>query len=110
MDVRSAESPVISRRESWLQRERASGRFYDRVSWLLIAFLVAMVAFSAWVLRRGVEPGSLSSSLIALLLVAMLLPAIALMAPYARKDAIQGDEPGGLGSGRLHVRHVGLLP
>ena len=37
MDARTAESPVISQQQSWLQRERASGRFYDRVSALLAA-------------------------------------------------------------------------
>ena len=109
MDARAAESPVNSRRESWLQRERASGRFYDRVSWLLAAFLIAMVGFSAWLLRRGDEPGSLLSPLIALLLIAILLPAIALMALYARKVAIHRAERGGLGSGRLHVRLVALF-
>src|SRR3978361_1329353 len=110
MDARAAKSPVNSRRESWLQRERASGRFYDRVSWLLAAFLVAMVGFSAWLLRRGAEPGSLlPPPLIALLLIATLLPAIALMALYARKVAINRAERGGLGSGRLHVRLVALF-
>ena len=32
MDARAAESPVTTKRESWLQRERASGRFYDRLA------------------------------------------------------------------------------
>jgi two-component system nitrogen regulation sensor histidine kinase NtrY len=110
MDARTAESPVNSRQESWLQRERASGRFYDRVSWLLLAFLVAMIASSAWLLRGGAEPSTpLSPPLIALLLVAILLPAIALMALYARKVAIHRAEQGGLGSGRLHVRLVALF-
>ena len=31
MDARAAESTVILERDSWLQRERASGRFYDRL-------------------------------------------------------------------------------
>ena len=56
MDARTAESPVISERESWLQRERASGRFYDRLGWLIAVFLVGMMVFSVWVLRRGAEP------------------------------------------------------
>jgi hypothetical protein len=29
MDARAAESPVMTRKESWLQRERTSGRFYE---------------------------------------------------------------------------------
>jgi two-component system nitrogen regulation sensor histidine kinase NtrY len=110
MDARTAESPTISRRESWLKRERASGRFYDRIAALLALFLVAMIGVSVWVLERGAEPGSfLSPPIIALLLVAILLPAIALMALYARKVALRRAEEGGLGSGRLHIRLVALF-
>src|SRR5690348_12978936 len=110
MDARTADSPVISQQESWLQRERASGRFYDRLGWLIAVFLVAMMALSVWVLRRGAEPGTLlSPPLIALLLVAILLPAIILMALYARKVAVRRAEEGGLGSGRLHIRLVALF-
>ncbi|HEX4799862.1 MAG TPA: HAMP domain-containing protein, partial [Sphingomicrobium sp.] len=97
-------------RESWLQRERASGRIYDRISALLGLFLLVMIGVSVWLLRRGAEPGSLlSPPLIALLLVAILLPAIVLMALYARKVAVQRAEEGGLGSGRLHIRLVALF-
>src|SRR5438045_5773169 len=110
MDARTAESRVISERESWLQRERASGRFYDRLGWLIAAFLAGMMAFSVWVLRRGAEPGTLlTPPLIALLLIANLLPAIALMALFSRRVAVRRAEQGGLGSGRLHVRLVALF-
>src|SRR5438309_10604562 len=110
MDARTAESPVTIQQESWLQRERASGRFYDRVAVLLGLFLVAMLALSFWLLRRGAEPGTLlSPPFIALLLIAILLPAIALMALYARKVAVRRAEQGGLGSGRLHIRLVALF-
>jgi two-component system, NtrC family, nitrogen regulation sensor histidine kinase NtrY len=110
MDARTAESPVISRQQSWLQRERASGRFYDRVSAVLVLFLVAIVGLSGWLLTREAEPGTiLSPPLIALLLVAILLPSIALMALYARKLAVRRAERGGLGSGRLHIRLVALF-
>src|SRR3954471_22641207 len=110
MDARTAESPVLSQQRSWLKRERASGRFYDRVAALLGLSLVAMVALSVWLLRRGAEPGTLlSPPLVALLLIAILLPAIALMALYARKVAVRRAEQGGLGSGRLHVRLVALF-
>ncbi|MGZ2411348.1 two-component system, NtrC family, nitrogen regulation sensor histidine kinase NtrY [Sphingomonas sp. F9_3S_D5_B_2] len=110
MDARTAESPVNLQRESWLQRERASGRFYDRVSALLALFLVAMVALSVALLRRGAEPGTtVQAPIIALVLVAILLPAIALMALYARKVALRRAEAGGLGSGRLHIRLVALF-
>ncbi|HZU50767.1 MAG TPA: ATP-binding protein [Sphingomicrobium sp.] len=110
MDAVTADSPVISEQENWLQRERASGRFYDRLAWLVAGFLVLMVAVSIWVLRRAVEPGNLLwPPLIALLLIAILLPAIALMALYARRVALRRAEEGGLGSGRLHVRLVALF-
>src|SRR5438270_10549582 len=110
MDARTAESPVISEHNSWLQRERASGRFYDRLGWLIAAFLAVMMAFSVWVLRRGAEPGTLlTPPLIAVLLIANLLPAIALMVLYSRRVAVRRAERGGLGSGRLHVRLVALF-
>jgi two-component system nitrogen regulation sensor histidine kinase NtrY len=110
MDARTADSPLISQHDSWLQRERASGRFYDRASAVIAVFLLAMLALSFWLLRRGVEPGvPLSPPLIALLLIAILLPAIALMALYARKVALRRAEQGGLGSGRMHIRLVALF-
>src|SRR3954462_940279 len=110
MDARTAESPVISQQLSWLQRERTSGRFYDRIAVATGLFLVGMIGTSVWLLRRGAEPGTLlSPPLIALLLVAILLPAIALMALYARKLALRRAEQGGLGSGRLHIRLVTLF-
>jgi two-component system nitrogen regulation sensor histidine kinase NtrY len=110
MDARTAESPVMIEQEGWLQRERASGRFYDRLAWVIAAFLVGMMALSVWLLRQGAEPGTLlSPPLIALLLILNLLPAIALMVLYARKVAVRRAEQGGLGSGRLHVRLVALF-
>jgi two-component system nitrogen regulation sensor histidine kinase NtrY len=110
MDARTAESAVTLRQQSWLQRERASGRFYDRLMAVIGAFLVAVIVLAVWLLRRGAEPGSLlKPPLIALLLIGILLPAIALMALYARKLAVRRAEQGGLGSGRLHVRLVALF-
>ena len=110
MDARAADSPVILEQESWLQRERASGRFYDRLAWVTAAFLIGMIALSVWLLRRVGEPGTLiSPPLIALLLIANLLPAIALMVLYSRRIAVRRAEEGGLGSGRLHIRLVALF-
>ena len=110
MDARTVDSPVISQRESWLQRERASGRFYDRLMALLGLGLVGMLGFSAWLLNRGAEPGTTTRApVVALLLILILLPAIALMALYARRIAVGRAERGGLGSGRLHVRLVALF-
>jgi len=110
MDVRAAESPVISRQESWLRRERASGRFYDRLAVGIAAVLLGMIGLGVWLLRRGAQPGSLlSPPLIALLMVAILLPAIALMVLHSRKVALRRAERGGLGSGSLHTRLVALF-
>ena len=110
MDARAAESPVTLKQDSWLQRERASGRFYDRLMALIALFLVAMIGLSGWLLSRSAEPGTLlEPPVIAILLIAILLPAIALMALYARKVAVRRAERGGLGSGRLHVRLVALF-
>ena len=53
MDARTAESPVISQQESWLQRERASGRFYEGLGWLMLAILAGMMGLSVWLLRRA---------------------------------------------------------
>jgi two-component system nitrogen regulation sensor histidine kinase NtrY len=110
MDARTAESAVTLKQDSWLQRERASGRFYDRISVLIGLFLVGMIALSGWLLTRNAEPGTLlKPPVVALLLIAILLPAISLMALYARKVAVSRAEQGGLGSGRLHVRLVALF-
>ena len=111
MDARTAESTAsTNRKDSWLQRERASGRFYDRLALGIALFLVGMVALSYWLLQRGATPGSLlPPPLIALLLIAILLPAMALMVLYSRRVAVRRAEAAGLGSGRLHVRLVGLF-
>ncbi len=110
MDARTAESPVTLQRESWLRRERASGRFYDRLMVLLGLVMVAMIGLAVAILKREAQPGSLlSGPLAALLLIGILLPAIAVMALYARKVAVRRAEEGGLGSGRLHVRLVALF-
>src|SRR3954471_11355621 len=110
MDARTAESPVTLQQQSWLQRERASGRFYDRLAIVIAAFLFGVIGFGVWLLQRGAEPGTLlSPPLIALLLIANLLPAIALMVLFSRRVAVRRAEEGGLGSGRLHIRLVALF-
>ena len=110
MDVR-ARGPVKGRRlEAWLQRERESGRFYTRLALGIAAFQMAMVALSFVLLNRDTAPGTLlSPPLIALLLIANLIPAIALMVLYSRRLALRRAEEGGLGSGRLHTRLVALF-
>ena len=110
MDAVTADSPVISEHETWLQRERASGRFYDRLAGIIAIFLAGMMALSVWLLRGSVEPGNfVSPFVVALLLIANLLPAIALMVLFSRRVAVRRAEQGGLGSGRLHVRLVALF-
>src|SRR5580765_3534645 len=109
MDARAAES-VLNSKDNWLARERASGRFYTYAAYAIGAALVVIAAFSGWVLSRGAQPGTLlSPPLIALLLIANLIPAIALMVLFSRRIAMSRAEKGGLGSGRLHTRLVALF-
>ncbi|MEO6198647.1 MAG: ATP-binding protein [Sphingomicrobium sp.] len=110
MDARTAESRTGNRLDRWLQRERESGRFYNRLAVATALFLVGMMAVSFVLLRRTSEPGSLlSPPFIALLLIANLIPAIALMVLFSRRVAVARAEEGGLGSGRLHTRLVALF-
>ena len=109
MDARAAESALNSK-TNWLARERASGRFYNYAALGTGALLIVIAIFSGLVLSRGAQPGTLlSPPLIALLLVANLIPAIALMVLFSRRAAIARAERGGLGSGRLHTRLVALF-
>ena len=111
MDAPAAESRLdASDLNSWIARTRASGRMSLYASWGVAAVLVGTALFSFLVLRRNGEPGSLlSPPLIALLLVANLIPAIALMVLYSRKVARRRAQREGLGSGRLHARLVTLF-
>ena len=110
MDARAAESKIGNRLEYWLQRERESGRFYNRLSVITALFLVVIMTVSYGLLSRTSEPGSLlSPPFIALLLIANLIPAIALMVLFSRRLAMARAEEGGLGSGRLHTRLVALF-
>jgi two-component system nitrogen regulation sensor histidine kinase NtrY len=112
MDARTTGSRIEQQPPSlrrWLAKERENGRFY-RVSELVAGgFLTAMLATSFTVLRGG-DPGStLSPPLIALLLVANLIPAIVLMVLFSRRLALKRAEQGGLGTGMLHTRLVALF-
>ena len=67
-------------------------------------------AFSVNILVNSGKPGTfLSPPLIALLLIANLIPAIALMVLLSRKVAMARAEKGGLAGGRLHTRLVALF-
>ncbi|MEO7564892.1 MAG: ATP-binding protein [Sphingomicrobium sp.] len=110
MDARAAESRTGNRLDRWLQRERESGRFYNRLAVATALLLAGMLAVSFVLLRRTSEPGSLlSPPFIALLLIANLIPAIVLMVLFSRRVAVARAEEGGLGSGRLHTRLVALF-
>jgi len=79
-------------------------------TWGVAAVLIATAASSIWILTRGADPGSLlSPPTIALLLVANLIPAIALMVLFSRRVARQRAKREGLGSGKLHARLVTLF-
>ena len=89
MDAPAAESQ-LNRNDfaTWLARNRATGRVSRLATLGVAAVFVATVAFSAWVLIGSGQPGSLlSPPLIALLLVANLIPAVALMVLYSRRVA-----------------------
>lgn len=110
MDAPAAESELTARRRSWLQRERESGRLYRYAALAAGILLILTAMFSIWVLRRPAQPGSpLSPLLIALLLIANLMPAIALMVLFSRRIAMRRAQRGGLGTGKLHTRLVALF-
>ena len=47
MHAPTAESPLTSRADSWLERERASGRLYRRAAVVIAVFLATMLVVSA---------------------------------------------------------------
>jgi two-component system nitrogen regulation sensor histidine kinase NtrY len=92
---------VVFRRRGWI-----------RLVEIAVAIgLVAVVALSYWVISRTGSPGApLSPEAVALLLVANLVPAIALMVMVARRLAIRRASQMGIGGkGSLHVRLVALF-
>ena len=93
----------------WLAEERANGRFYRVAELATGLVLLAMLITSASLLSGGDPRSTLSPPLIALLLVANLIPAIALMVLFSRRLALRRAEQGGLGTGRLHTRLVALF-
>ena len=117
MDVRTAASNMTTtdRRTAlggargWLERSRASGRLWQFAELACAFALVAMIALSLALVRSGAKDTALSPPVIALLLVANLLPAIGLMVLLSRRLAIKRAAAGGLGTGRLHTRLVALF-
>jgi two-component system, NtrC family, nitrogen regulation sensor histidine kinase NtrY len=111
MDAAAAESNLALKPHiRWLMRERANGRFYTYAAFATGAVLLVIASVSLWLLSRGASPGDfLSPLLIALLLVANLIPAIALMVLLSRRIARARAEKGGVGTGHLHTRLVALF-
>ncbi|HEU0311502.1 MAG TPA: ATP-binding protein [Sphingomicrobium sp.] len=111
MDLQAAESELIKRPKlRWLAREKETGRIYD---WATIAsgmVLAGTLSLSYWMLSRVAEPGSmLSPPQIALLLIANLIPAIALMVLLSRRIAMARAAARAIGTGQLHTRLVALF-
>src|SRR6186997_2480469 len=111
MDLQAAESELIKRPKlRWLAREKESGRIYD---WATIAsgmILAATLSLSYWMLSRAGQPGTmLTPPQIALLLIANLVPAIALMVLLSRRIAMARAAARAIGTGQLHTRLVALF-
>ncbi|MGI8932017.1 MAG: sensor histidine kinase [Sphingomicrobium sp.] len=106
-----AESELLQeRRKGWLARERDSGRLF---TWAMIGTaiaLVAIVAYSVNLLTREAAPGTLlTPPQIALLMIANLIPSIALMVLWSRKVARDRAVSRAIGTGAIHTRLVALF-
>jgi two-component system nitrogen regulation sensor histidine kinase NtrY len=111
MEMQTAESELIRKpRLRWLEREKESGRIYD---WATVASGIVLggtLILSYWMLSKTGEPGSmLSPPQIALLLIANLIPAIALMVLLSRRIAMARAAARAIGTGQLHTRLVALF-
>ncbi|GAA4040838.1 PAS domain-containing sensor histidine kinase [Sphingomonas rosea] len=111
MDARATASsldqpPSLSR---WLAAERANGRFYRIMEGVAAGALIVMLGVSYVVLGAGDQGQMASPTLIALLLVGNLVPAILLMVLLTRRLAVKRAAQGGLGTGLLHTRLVALF-
>lgn len=109
MDARAGESAL--QEDATRTNDLDLGGRLDRVAMPLAAAVLLVVApLSYLILARQAEPGSLlDPPLVAILLVANLIPAIALMVLFSRRVARRRAAMGGLGSGRLHTRLVALF-
>jgi two-component system, NtrC family, nitrogen regulation sensor histidine kinase NtrY len=110
MDVQTVESDLKKRPlPRWLAREKESGRIYNWATVASAVLLVGMLALSYWMLTREAAPGALLSPPIALLLIANLIPSIALMVLLSRKIARARAVARAIGTGQLHTRLVALF-
>jgi two-component system, NtrC family, nitrogen regulation sensor histidine kinase NtrY len=111
MDVQTVESDLKKRPiPRWLAREKESGRIYNWATIASAVLLLGMLVLSYVMLTREAAPGSmLSPPQIALLLIANLIPSIALMVLLARKIARARAAARAVGTGQLHIRLVALF-
>ena len=109
MDASASESPAREQ-DGWLTQFRAHPNFYRYAAWAIAGLLVVTAIFSISLLSRGAEPGTfVTPALIALLMLANLIPAIALMVLLSRRVAMARAERDGLASAKLHTRLVALF-
>lgn len=95
---------------SWLEHGRSNGRLLRLAELVTAASLVAVLTATYFILGREAAPGTLlSPTLIAVLLIANLLPAIVLLVLLSRRLALAHAARGGLGGARLHTRLVALF-
>jgi len=91
---------VIARRSAWVRPLEIA----------ILLLLAGVVAASYWIVVRGSPESPLSPETVAALLVANLVPAIALMVMVARRVAIRRAERSVAGGkGRMHVRLIALF-
>lgn len=111
MDVARADSDLPrTSDEAWWARLRSDERVYTYATWLCAVLVAFMLGLSTYLVRRGGPTAhALSPTAIAFLLVANLLPAIALIVLLTRRIAMRRAERGGTGTGRLHTRLVALF-
>ena len=110
MDAQAADSSLTTSGWNWLARERQSGRFYAWATAAAAVVLLAIIFAAVLIFSRSGEPGTfVSPPLIALLLVSLLIPSIALMVLLSRRMAMKRAEERGLAGGRLHTRLVALF-
>ena len=105
VDSELSEAP----RAGWFARERASGRIFKWATIGTVILLVATLFTSYFVLTGRAPGGTLSALQIALLLIANLIPSIALMVLLSRKIAMARAVNRGIGTGQLHTRLVALF-
>jgi two-component system nitrogen regulation sensor histidine kinase NtrY len=106
--------PVESSRPRWRRRLSVIVRRTGLFAWLeiaMIALLLAMIATSYFVLSsRDADQALVTPFMGAILLVANLVPAMALMVFFARRMALRRARRSTIGgSGKLHVRLVALF-